>query len=76
MASNDAPIEKPEPSSGPVAFLERIIRLPAVNDQTPLRIACMLVLALVMATTPMPFQVIGIVSLVILALSYGHVRKG
>jgi hypothetical protein len=36
----------------------------------------MLVLALVMATTPMPFQVIGIVSLVILALSYGHVRKG
>jgi hypothetical protein len=76
MASNDAPITKPEPESGPVAFLERIIRLPAVNDQTPLRIACLLVLALVMATTPMPFQVIGIVSLVILALSYGHVRKG
>lgn len=77
MASNDAAREPPKlPDTGPVAFLERIVRLPATNDQTPLRIACLLVLAGVMATTPMPFQVIGIVTLVILALSWGHVRKG
>ena len=77
MASNDAARDPAKlPDSGPVAFLERIVRLPASNDQTPLRIACLFVLALVMAATPMPFQVIGIVTLVVLALSYGHVRKG
>jgi len=76
MASNDPDKPKPEPpDSGPVAFLERIVRLPARNDQTPLRVVCLLVLALVLAATPMPFQVIGIVTLVVLALSLGYLRK-
>jgi len=76
MASNDPDKPKPEPpDSGPVAFLERIVRLPATNDQTPLRVVCLLVLALVLAATPMPFQVIGIVTLVVLALSLGYLRK-
>jgi hypothetical protein len=76
MASNDPEVRPEAPSTGPVAFLERIIRLPAVNDQNPLRIACLLILAGTMAMTPMPFQVIGIVTLVVLALSYGRIRKG
>jgi hypothetical protein len=76
MASNDPGPKKPElPDQGPVALLERIVRLPASNDQTPLRIACLLVLACVLGMTPMPFQVIGILTLVVLALSYGHLRK-
>lgn len=76
MASNDPDKPKPEPpSTGPVAFLERIVRLPASNDQTPLRVVCVLVLGAVLAATPMPFQVIGIVTLVVLALSLGHLRK-
>ena len=76
MASNDPDKPKPEPpDSGPVAFLERIVRLPARNDQTPLRVVCLLVLALVLAATPMPFQAIGIVTLVVLALSLGYLRK-
>ena len=68
-------IRPEQPATGPVAFLERIVRLPAVNDQTPLRIACMLVIAATLAATPMPFQVIGFVALVVLALSWGRVRK-
>ena len=76
IASNDVERAPEQPSSGPVAFLERIIRLPAANDQTPLRIACLLIMAGVMAFTPMPFQVIGIVALVVMALSYGRIRKG
>jgi hypothetical protein len=75
MASNDPEVKVEMPSTGPVAFLERIVRLPAANDQNPLRIACLLVMAGVMAFTPMPFQVIGFVTLVVLALSYGRIRK-
>jgi len=75
IASNDPEVRVEPPASGPVAFLERIIRLPAANDQTPLRIACLLIMAGVMAFTPMPFQVIGILALVVTALSYGRIRK-
>jgi len=38
-------------------------------------VVCLLVLALVLAATPMPFQAIGIVTLVVLALSLGYLRK-
>lgn len=75
MASNDPEPVIEQPSTGPVAFLERIVRLPAANDQTPLRIACMLVLAATLTFTPMPFQVIGFVTLVVLALSWGRIRR-
>jgi hypothetical protein len=74
VASNDVvkPLVEPLPEMG---IIERIIRLPAANEQTPLRVVCLLVLAGVLAATPMPFQVIGIVTLVVLALSFGHLRK-
>lgn len=75
MASNDAESRPELPNTGPVAFLERIVRLPATNDQNPLRIACLLVMACVLAFTPMPFQVIGFIALVVMALSYGRIRK-
>lgn len=75
MASNDPEVQVEQPSTGPVAFLERIVRLPAQNDQTPWRVAYMLVIACVLAFTPMPFQVIGFVALLALALSYGRIRK-
>jgi hypothetical protein len=74
MASNDPePQEVPPPDTGAVAFLTRIVRLPAQNDQTPFRVAYMLVIALTLSVTPMPFNAVGFVSLVALALSLGRI---
>ena len=74
MASNDPePKEVPPPESGPVAFLTRIVRLPASNDQTPLRVVYILVVALTLSVTPIPFNAIGFVALIALALSLGKV---
>ncbi len=74
MASNDPePKEVPPPESGPVAFLTRIVRVPARTDQTPLRVAYILVVALTLSVTPIPFNAIGFVALVALALSLGRI---
>lgn len=74
MASNDPePKEIPPPDSGAVAFLTRIVRLPASNDQTPLRVVSMLVLALTLSVTPIPFNAIGFIALIALALSLGRI---
>lgn len=75
MASNDVqPKDEPKvPDSGPVAFLTRIVRIPASNEQTPLRVVCLLIVAAVMAVTPIPFNAIGYVALVVLAVSLGRI---
>ena len=74
MASNDPePQEVPPPESGPVAFLTRIVRLPAQNDQTPLRVVYLLIVAATLAVTPIPFNAIGFIFLMALALSLGKV---
>jgi hypothetical protein len=73
-ASNDPePKEVEPPASGPVAFLTKIVRLPASNDQTPWRALYLLVIALTMAVTPFPFNAIGMVMCVALALSLGRI---
>jgi hypothetical protein len=74
MASNDAePKEEPPPDTGAVAFLTRIVRVPASTDQTPLRVVYVLVIALTLSMTPLPFNAIGFVALVCLALSLGRI---
>jgi hypothetical protein len=74
MASNDPePEEVPPPDTGAVAFLTRIVRLPASNDQTPWRAVYMLVVAATLSVTPIPFNAIGFVALVALALSLGRI---
>ena len=75
MASNDPePKHDPVmPESGPVAFLTRLIHIPAANDQTPVRILCVLIVALVLAATPIPFNAVGYGALVVLALSLGRI---
>jgi hypothetical protein len=74
MASNDPePKEVPPPASGPVAFLTKIVRLPASNDQTPWRAAYLLGIALTLSVTPFPFNAIGIVCAIALALSLGRI---
>lgn len=77
MASNDAAKPKPQlPDTGPVAFLERIVRLPAANDHTPLRIVCVLLIVGALTFTPMPAQLVGLWALTVLALSLGRLRPG
>jgi hypothetical protein len=74
MASNDEePKEIPPPDVGAVAFLTRLVRVPARTDQTPLRVVCILVVALTLSVTPLPFNAIGLVALVALALSLGRI---
>jgi hypothetical protein len=74
MASNDPePEEVPPPDVGAVAFLTRLVRVPARTDQTPLRVAYILVVALTLSMTPFPFNAIGFVALVCLALSLGRI---
>lgn len=74
MASNDPePKEVPPPDSGPVAFLTKIVRVPARTDQTPLRVVYILTVALTLAATPIPFNAVGFVALVALALSLGRI---
>jgi len=77
MASNDPePEEFPEPKvpgAGPVAFLTRIVHMPAANEQTPLRIACVLLVALTLSATPFPWNAVGYGALVVLALSLGRI---
>ena len=74
LASNDPePKEVPPPDSGAVAFLTRIVRLPASNDQTPLRVIYILTVALTLSVTPIPFNAIGYVALIALALSLGRI---
>ena len=75
MASNDPETEpdRPDTTPGPVAFLTRIVHLPAANEQTPLRVLCVMVLALVLATTPVPYNALGFMTLAILALSLGRI---
>jgi len=75
MASNDPePVEEPVyPSQGPVAFLTRIVHMPAANEQTPLRIACVLLVALTLSATPFPWNAVGYGALVVLALSLGRI---
>jgi hypothetical protein len=76
MASNDPDKPKPEPpDSGPVAFIERIVRLPAANDYTPLRIICVLIIVLALTQSPMPMQLAGLWALVVLALSLGRLKR-
>ena len=75
MASNDPePEEEPLPDTGAVAFLTRIVRLPARNDQTPLRAVYLCIVAATLAVTPIPFNAIGFVCLIALALSLGRIR--
>jgi hypothetical protein len=75
MASNDPePAEPEQPSTGPVAFLTRIVHAPSDTQQTPLRVACVIVLALVLAATPLPWNAIGYGILVVLALSLGRIN--
>lgn len=73
MASNDPEVVEPIPDTGAVAFLTRIVHAPAANEHTPLRVLCVLVLALVLATTPVPYNALGFVTLAVLALSLGRV---
>lgn len=74
MASNDAePKEVAPPDSGPVTFLTQLLRVPARNDQTPLRIAYVLVVALTLSVTPFPANALGFVALIALALSLGRI---
>jgi len=74
LASNDPiEVEPPPPDTGAVAFLTRIVHLPADNEQTPVRIVCVLVLAVVLALTPLPYSALGFVALAVLALSLGRI---
>jgi hypothetical protein len=74
MASNDPePKEVPLPDTGAVAFLTRIVRLPASNDQTPFRVVYLLIVAATLSVTPIPFNAIGFIFLMALALSLGKV---
>jgi len=73
LASNDPEYVEPIEDTGAVAFLTRIIHLPADNEQTPVRIACVLVLAVVLALTPLPYSALGFVALAVLALSLGRI---
>jgi len=74
MASNDAEVVEPIADTGAVAFLTRIVHMPASNEQTPVRIACVLVLAIVVALTPLPWSAVGFIALAILALSLGRIN--
>lgn len=75
LASNDPePEEPPLPDTGAVAFLTRIVHAPSDTQQTPLRITCVIVLALVLAATPLPWNAVGYGVLVILALSLGRIN--
>ena len=74
MATDDAPPkEVPLPDSGPVAFLTRVIHDAAHNDQTPLRIGLIVLIALALAATPIPWNGVGFAALVLLALSLGRI---
>jgi hypothetical protein len=73
MASNDEAVVNPIEDTGAVAFLTRLVHVPVANEQTPLRVICVLVLALVLATTPVPYNALGFVTLAVLALSLGRV---
>jgi hypothetical protein len=74
MASNDpAPKEVPLPDTGAVAFLTRIVRLPARTDQTPLRAVYLVIIAAMLGLAPVPFSVIGFIAVVALALSLGRI---
>lgn len=74
MASNDPePEEVPPPDSGAVAFLTRLVQLPASNDQTPWRVGYILLIALTLSITPFPFNAIGFIALIALALSLGRI---
>ena len=74
MASNDPePKPIPLPDTGAVAFLTKIVRVPARTDQTPLRAVYLLVIAATLAVTPIPFNAIGFVFVVALALSLGRI---
>ncbi len=74
MASNDAePKEVAPPEAGPVAFLTRLYHVPARNDQTPLRVAYVVVVALTLSVTPFPANALGFVALIALALSLGRI---
>jgi len=74
LASNDPePEEVPPPNSGAVAFLTRVVRLPASTDQTPWRVVYIVAIALTLSLTPFPFNAIGFVALVCLALSLGRI---
>jgi hypothetical protein len=76
MASNDpepTPIEPPD--NGAVAFLTRIVRIPGRNDQSPLRAVYLCIIAATLSVTPMPFNAVGFVFLVALALSLGRITE-
>ena len=74
MASNDPePEEVAPPDAGPVTFLTRLVRVPARTDQTPLRVAYVLVVALTLSVTPFPANALGYVALIALALSLGRI---
>ena len=74
MASNDdEPKPPPLPDTGPIAYLTRIVHESARNDQTPVRVGLLLILAVTLASTPLPWSALGFASLILLALSLGHV---
>jgi hypothetical protein len=75
MASNDPePDDEPKvPDQGPVAYLTRVIHDTATNDQTPIRVGLMILIALSLAATPIPWNGVGFASLVLLALSLGRI---
>lgn len=74
MASNDPEPgnEVVAPASGPVAYLTRIIHEAATNDQTPVRVGLIVVIALALTATPFPWNGMGFVALVLLVVSLGH----
>jgi hypothetical protein len=56
-----------------VAYLTRIVHESARNDQTPIRVGLMLVIATALAVTPLPWNAVGYTALILLAVSFGHV---
>lgn len=74
MASNDEPAQPPLAKENTVAYLTRIVHAPALpNAQTPLRVVCLLVLAVALAFGPQPQSAIGLIAVTLLALSFGQV---
>jgi uncharacterized membrane protein len=75
LASNpekEQPVEQPD--TGPVATLIRLVHAPAKpNAQTPLRIVMLIAITVCLAFAPFPASLVGMLAVLIMALSLGHV---
>jgi len=64
----------PAPKESTVAYITRVVHAPALpNAQTPLRVVCLLVLAIALAFSPQPQSFVGMIAVTLLALSFGQV---